>query len=224
MRIYNPEAEEGERIKLTKEQQRHAKVLRLKAGEKIKIFDGKGKEFEGTYEEKVRGTILVGKEVASRKEPENAVSLAIAPVKGNRMDFLIEKVSELGANRIIPIETERSIVKPRESKIERWKKIAIEGCRQSGRATVPEIEEMQSFDEAVGKVSEHDRAYICDPEGEEMEPAGKVIIFVGPEGGFTDDELKKAEEAGIKKMKLSNSILRTETAGIVSVAFAAKKE
>lgn len=214
-RIYAPEAQAGAELALSKEDIRHLKVLNVQKGELIRIFDGKGHEYEAPYDEKVR----LNKEIQPRKEASVAITLATATPKGDRMDVLVEKVSELGVLRIVPISCERGIVKPRDTKLERLQKIAIEACAQSERAVVPTIDTLTSFKAVLSTIKEYDNAYICHPDGEAIGNVGKkILLLVGPEGGFTDNEITQAVAAGAKKIKLSNSILRVETAAITAVA------
>jgi len=218
MRIYNPEARLEGRISMTSEQKRHAKVLRLQKGEVIGVFDGRGNEYQAVYSGKVSESLFLDKKVSHSMESGADITLAIAPAKGNRMDVLVEKATELGVRKIIPIICERGIVKPKEGKIERWRKIAIEACCQSGRSIVPFIGMPVDYQEALEKV--RGKGYICDIDGGKMDRVGKseITVFVGPEGGFTEKELEMAENKGIKKIKLANSILRIETAGITALA------
>ncbi|MBW3018772.1 16S rRNA (uracil(1498)-N(3))-methyltransferase [Candidatus Woesearchaeota archaeon] len=217
MRIFNPEAKLNGRIRLSGEQQRHAKVLRLKKGEIIGIFDGLGNEYQAVYSGKVSDPLILDKKVSQYREPDRKITLMTAAAKGNRMDFLVEKATELGVSELVPIVCERSVVKPKEGKIERWKKIAIEACCQSGRTIVPNIQETVAFEQAIEKV--RGKAFICDKDGNIAHYEGKEItLIVGPEGGFTEKELEMAENKGIKRIKLANSILRIETAGIVAIA------
>lgn len=218
MRIYKPKAVLGMEISLTKEEQRHIKVLRLKPGEKIYVFDGQGNEYAAEHKGKVSETLKLVEKVDKTRQPRHKITLAIAPAKGYRMDFLVEKATELGVSTIIPTICERSIVRPGDSKIDRWRKIAIEACCQSGRATIPEITKPQTFQMILEKVSEYDKAYICDIKGNEGKGAANTIVFIGPEGGFSPEEIEKALETGIMPLKLSENILRVETAGITAVS------
>ncbi len=222
VRIYVPEAEKGKKIMLTKEQTRHLRVLRLKKGEKIYVFNGKGQEFEVAYSQKVSDEeIILENETITEKEPKIKLTLAVAVPKGQRIDFLIEKVSELGVDSIVPILCHRSVVNPGKGKIERWRRIAIEASCQSGRNIVPIISDAVEFKEILKKAKEYDKAIICAKQGKpllEKELAGNVMIIIGPEGDFTKEELEAAKQAGCEEAKLATTTLRTETAGITAVA------
>ena len=223
VRLYAPNAQKGKEITLNKEQIRHLKVLRLKEGEKIQVFDGQGHEFEGVYSGKVRlGKLQLEKEVVPKKEPQVRITLAVGVPKGPRMDVLVEKVSELGVVCIVPIICSRSVVKPGEAKVNRWRRIAIEACAQSGRSIVPTISDPIAFGKLLSTIKQYNHAFICHPSGQ---PLGKaycecatVLAIVGPEGDFTEAELEAAQEAGIVKVSLGTTTLRTETAGMTVVA------
>jgi 16S rRNA (uracil1498-N3)-methyltransferase len=218
-----PEAELGREIALTKDQIRHLKVLRLKEGERIGVFDGKGHEFEVVYSEKVSsGKIRLEKAAKGREEPKVKITLAIAVPKGGRMDVLVEKVSELGVYHIVPIICSRSVVKPGEAKVERLRRIALEACAQSERSIVPTISEPIEFAELLSTIKNYNHAFICHKTGQPLAKAycecATALAIVGPEGDFTDAELQAAKEAGCTFVSLGPTILRTETAGITAVA------
>jgi 16S rRNA (uracil1498-N3)-methyltransferase len=223
VRLYVPDAEKGKEIALSQDQVRHLKVLRLKEGEKIGVFDGKGHEFEVAYSEKVSsGKIRLEKAISPREEPKVKIALAIATPKGQRMDVLIEKVSELGVNSIVPIICSRSVVKPGEGKVDRLRRIALEACAQSERSIVPTISEPIEFGKLLETVKNYNHVYICHKTGIPLAKAydkcESVMAIVGPEGDFTDAELSAAKEAGCTFISLGPTILRTETAGIAAVA------
>lgn len=223
VRLYKEDAQKGQEVTLSKEQLRHLNVLRLRTGEPLRVFDGKGHEYEGVYTEKVRdGTLLLEREIPPQEEPKTAITLAIAVPKGSRMDFLTEKVSELGVQTIIPLLCARSVVKPGTQKIERWRRITIEACAQSGRATLPRVEDPLPFGALMEKVSNYNQAFLCQAGGEPLGSAytgsASALVIVGPEGDFTEAELDGALRAGCQKVSLGPSILRTETAGIASVS------
>jgi 16S rRNA (uracil1498-N3)-methyltransferase len=225
LRIYAPNAQEGKEVAIDKEQIRHLKVLRVQEGQKIALFDGKGSAFEAVYTEKVsKGTVLCEKRIESHTEPHVKITLATAAPKGSRMDTLIEKVSELGVFEIIPTIYSRSVVEPRESKIERLQKIAIEACAQSERNIVPMISNTAQFKKVIDDVSRFKHKIMCHKDGKEMPILdGETIILVGPEGDFTPEEIEAAETKGFVKVKLANSVLRVETAAIAAVAQAVLK-
>jgi 16S rRNA (uracil1498-N3)-methyltransferase len=222
VRLYIPEAEKGKEAAISKEQVRHLKVLRLKEGEKIGIFDGKGHEFEATYSGKVSDKVKPDKEVKGHEEPKVNITLAIAVPKGARMDVLVEKVSEIGVSNIVPMICSRSVVEPREAKVERWRKIAIEACSQCERSIVPTISEPVKFGELLSTIKEYNHAFLCHmtgiPLANEYCECPSILLIVGPEGDFTPAEMEAAKEAGCTLVSLGPTILRTETAGIAAAA------
>ena len=222
VRLYIPEAGIGKEITISKEQVRHLKVLRVKEGETIGIFDGKGHEYEAVYSGKVSDKVRLDKETRSQEELKVKITLAIAVPKGARMDVLVEKVSEIGVNHIVPIICSRSVVEPRETKVERWRKIAIEACCQSERSIVPTISEPVKFADLLSTIKEYNHAFLCHKTGipltKEYCECPSIMLIVGPEGDFTPAEMESAKEAGCTFVSLGPTILRTETAGIVAVA------
>ena len=222
VRIYASEAELGKEISLTKDQIRHLKVLRVKEGDRIGVFDGKGHEHEAVYSSKVRDKLLIKKAIPGKEEPKVKITLAIAVPKGARMDVLVEKVSEIGVIGIVPIICSRSVVKPREAKIERLRKIVIEACAQSGRNIVPTISAPIEFGKLLPTIKQYNHAFICHSSGQPLVKmyceCATALVIVGPEGDFTPAELDAAKEAGCTVVSLGPTTLRTETAGITAVA------
>jgi 16S rRNA (uracil1498-N3)-methyltransferase len=151
---------------------------------------------------------------------EVEISLYQAVPKGGRMDLVVEKATEVGATRIVPLLTERGIVNPREGKVGRWRRVAEAAARQSLRLRVPEVAEPVRFADAVSRVGEegvilHNAPGLLPAEAVVGNPAR---LFVGPEGGWGEGELRLAEEAGVTLGGLGPYRLRSETAGIVAVA------
>jgi len=223
VRLYVPEAQKGKGITISKDQARHLNVLRLKEGEKIGIFDGKGHEYEAIYSQKVsEGKVLIEREVKAQTEPAVRITLAAAAPKGARMDVLIEKASEIGVSNIVPIICSRSVVKPGEGKVDRLRRIALEACAQSERSIVPTISEPIEFGKLLDTVKNYNRVFICHKTGlplnKEYTECASILLIVGPEGDFTPAELEAAKEAGCTPVSLGTTILRTETAAITAVA------
>ena len=222
VRFYVPEARKDQKIALSTDQLRHLKVLRLHPGEEIAIFDGKGHEFTLPYSEKVSGRFLLENESSPLREPKTAITLAFVVPKGGRADVLVEKVSELGVSKLVPIVCGRSIVHPHEGKLERWRKIAIEACCQSERNIVPMISEPIPFAQLLENIKEYNQSFLCHgtglPLGNEYTEVQSTLLIIGPEGDFTPVELVAAKEAGCTFVSLAPSTLRVETAAIVAVA------
>lgn len=195
-------------------------VMRCKKGDKLLISDGKGKIFSGRILNK--NSIEIIKEEVLETEDRFSIILCQGLLKGDKMDFVIQKATELGVKEIIPFISERSIPK-NSRKIERWKKIAKEASEQSKRKFVPHIKEVRKFNNLV----EEAKSGILFWENSDK-PLIKVFnylnldsplfLFVGPEGGFSSEEVCFAEKFGIKSLSLGKRILRAETAAISSIA------
>jgi len=206
------------------------KVLRLKCGEIITLSDGVGNEYTAKIEEFGEGFVHT-KIIDSYKnttEPPIKVTLYQGLPKSDKMDFIIQKSVELGISEIVPVLTERTVVrlnseKDALKKCERWNRISQEAAKQCNRGIIPRIEIPISFNEAINKAKSKSLSLI--PYEKESKSSLKQIlkavgsiteisVFVGPEGGFTEQEIEEAVKLGIKSVTLGSRILRTETAGI----------
>jgi 16S rRNA (uracil1498-N3)-methyltransferase len=193
------------------------KVLRGRKGDSVEVVDGAGRLF--TAELRGGRTTAVLEELPA-PGAEVEVTLYQAVPKGGRMDLVVEKATEVGATTIVPLLSERGVVNPREGKVGRWRRVAEAAARQSLRLRVPPVGEPEAFEEAVLNVGEtgvllHNAPGLQPVEAVVESPAS---LFVGPEGGWSEGELRLAEEAGIAFGALGPNRLRSETAGIVAVA------
>ncbi|MBQ8541537.1 MAG: 16S rRNA (uracil(1498)-N(3))-methyltransferase [Clostridia bacterium] len=204
------------------------KVLRMKAGDCLTLFDGEGSCADGEIESIEGKSVLVKviKRYASETEPKLKITLFQGIPKNPKMDMIIQKATELGVTRIVPVNTKRIVAKiDKEAKIERLQRIAFEAAKQCGRAYVPEVHSPVSFGKALEMMRELNCAiipYECEKDGKLADciPEGieTLGIIIGPEGGFEAAEVEKAEEAGVKRVTLGKRILRTETAGLIASA------
>jgi 16S rRNA (uracil1498-N3)-methyltransferase len=194
------------------------KVLRGRNGDTVEVVDGAGKLFAA----RLRG----GREAAVVEElaaPDGAgveISLYQAVPKGGRMDLVVEKATEVGATRIVPLLAERGVVNPREGKVGRWRRMAEAAARQSLRLSVPEVADPVRFEDVASEVG---GTGVLLHNAPDLQPVEAVVgvpvsLFVGPEGGWSGAELRLAEDAGIAFGGLGPYRLRSETAGIISVA------
>jgi 16S rRNA (uracil1498-N3)-methyltransferase len=194
------------------------KVLRGRNGDTVEVVDGAGKLFAA----RLRG----GREAAVVEElaaPDGAgveISLYQAVPKGGRMDLVVEKATEVGATRIVPLLAERGVVNPREGKVGRWRRMAEAAARQSLRLSVPEVADPVRFEDVASEVR---GTGVLLHNAPDLQPVEAVVgvpvsLFVGPEGGWSGAELRLAEDAGIAFGGLGPYRLRSETAGIISVA------
>ncbi len=233
-RFYLPEHyTSGAKLELSKEQAHYAlTVLRLKDGHQIEVFDGKGHFASAVIEHTSRrsANVVLGEvQRASNESPLQTILLQ-GISKGDRMDYSIQKAVELGITAIQPLFTERVDVKLTGDKLEKrraqWQSIAINACEQSGRAFVPEVLPLMTFEEYLSSHTiEH--GIICDPYAQNTlstlpQPNldRPVKILVGPEGGLTEQEVDKAVSSGFSAVRLGPRILRTETAGPAMLAIA----
>jgi 16S rRNA (uracil1498-N3)-methyltransferase len=215
--------------------------LRLAPGDQIDVFDGEGREFQCVIEESRRdwATARIIEEVSpARPESPLDLTLAIALLKGEKFDLVVQKVTELGIPRIRPVITRRADVRLTDEKeakrVTRWQRIALEAAKQSGRARVPEIAGPVDFNKfmkeypAALDLSGNNvaRLMFTEREGQSLSNAlesfgsapTRIISLVGPEGGWTDEELAMAHEAGWRLVTLGGRILRAETAAIAVTA------
>jgi 16S rRNA (uracil1498-N3)-methyltransferase len=222
-RVYHPDALVGDRLEVTGPEAHHlARVRRVGLGDVIEVFDGLGGVVRGRVDRSERNRVEIA--VESRRPPRPLppvkISLATAVPKGDRFDWLIEKATELGVERIIPLRTQRSVVDPRTTKLDRLRRLVVEACKQCGRDQLLHIETMVSWSDFLARQAEGLRL-LAHPGGEPVAQYGAttmVVLAIGPEGGFTDAEVQQAEGLGWQTLCLGPNILRVETAGLAASA------
>ena len=225
-------------VTLAADEARHLRdVLRLKTGDEAFVFDGEGEEFFCVVTETGRGNNPAGLEVKGQAEPASPESalkltLALALLKGEKFDLVVQKATELGVTRITPIATTRADMRLRDAadaarRVARWQRLALEACKQSGRARVPLIDAPVSFSSLIESTEgESSRLMFAERTGrglfETLEKAHtqaqSVIALVGPEGGWEDAEIRQASDAGWSIITLGGRTLRAETAAIAITA------
>lgn len=210
----------GKLIELSKEDQKYLfNVLRCHKGDTISIFDGKGKNFQSRIVNQKTVEILWQEELHT--EDAFSIVLCQALLKGEKMEIVIEKATELGVKKIIPFISKRCVVKETR-KIERWRKIAKEATEQSLRSIVPEISDVIPFWDLIKSIDNGilfwERATMPLIQTISLDYDKEIFLLIGPEGGFTEEEVNMAEERNIKIASLGKRILKAETASIVSVA------
>jgi 16S rRNA (uracil1498-N3)-methyltransferase len=193
-------------------------VLRGRSGDFMEIVDGGGRLFAARL--RGGGEATVVEELAAPDGAGVEITLYQAVPKGGRMDLVVEKATEVGATRIVPLLAERGVVNPREGKVGRWRRVAEAAARQALRVGVPDVAEPVRFEDAVSEV---EGTGILLHNAPDIRPVEAVVgapasLFVGPEGGWSAGELRLAEEAGIDFGGLGPYRLRSETAGIIAVA------
>jgi 16S rRNA (uracil1498-N3)-methyltransferase len=231
---------EGEAwVALSEEESRHLRdVLRLRAGDEAFVFDGEGREFACVVGEPGGRGGAARLEVRGPAEPPSAESpleltLGVALLKGEKFDLVVQKATELGVAFISPLLTKRSDVRLRDERdalkrVERWRRLALEAAKQSGRARLPTVGEPRRFDSVVGAEALHDSLRLVFTERggaglDEINAPARlhtqaVVALVGPEGGWDDEELELARARGWTLVTLGGRTLRAETAAIAVCA------
>ena len=223
-----PRIEKG-MLKIEGQEVRHIRrVLRLRAGDGIVVFDGSGKEYGGRIVEEGPSSVLI--EVQNINSPGREspleVTLAQSLLKGEKMDYLIQKATELGVKEIIPFFSFRSVPildkSRRLKRYHRWERIAVEASKQCGRGAIPRIGPLQDYLEILRAPSPDClRLILWEKEGAGLKEIlkkameeKKIFFIVGPEGGVSDEEMERAKRAGFIPVNLGKRILRSETASL----------
>lgn len=217
---------------LTGENARHAKVLRLKNGEDVLVCDGQGHECLCTVSDVSEGQIslVVRHRQASETEAAVRVSVYMAFPKGDKLEHVIQKATELGVYEIVAFPSARCVSRPDEKslkkKLERWQKIAASAAEQSGRGLIPQVLVLPSYAQALERAAQADKA-ILFYENEDAQTLrmsleeskwNTVSLLTGPEGGLEQSEVEKAREAGLEVCTLGKRILRCETAPLCALS------
>ena len=224
--IGRPLTAAGEYI-LDADESRHAVgVLRLRAGDRVDVFDGCGVSAGAVIlEASAAGTRLRTGELETQPPPPFRAGVAAAIPKGKRWQLLVEKCTELGADRIVPLLSERSVAKG-EGNAARWRRWSLEAAKQCLRSRLPEVSEPIAFSDLLNRERNRGVALLlADREGEapallagRVAGAAEALFLIGPEGGFTDAETAAARSAGASPFRLSPFILRVETAAMAAIA------
>lgn len=217
-------------VELPRETASHlAKVLRARSGDPLVLFSGDGREYTGAVES-VRGsrvTAAVGAAADVDRESPFAITLVQCVPRGDRMDFIVQKATELGVARIVPVLSQRSVVRLDESqkvsKATHWRAVAVSACEQCGRNRLPVIETPAPLIEYLANSQAAAPRLVLEPDLEPAAALGSldaaVEIAIGPEGGFGDGELDAFRLAGFRRVRLGPRILRTETAAIAALTW-----
>lgn len=209
------------------------RVLRLGRGSTVVVLDGRGKSYEAEIQSPGRDEVVcrIKEELLTAPPCPVRVTLAQGIPKGDKMDIIIQKGTELGVSRVIPLICHRSVVKLDANRMrrkgERWQRIAMEAAKQCRRPDVPEVGEALDLGRLLACLPEKCLALIPWEEERqvslkdvlEKNNAGEEIyVFIGPEGGFTPGEIEQAQASGVRPVTLGPRILRTETAGMAVLA------
>jgi len=220
---------------------RHLKVLRAKKGDLVELFDGEGAE--RAFEVCGDGTLSAAGELRVLARPSAPVVLYACVTKGSRWDWTVEKAVELGVSRIVPVISERTIVRlgaggEREAKAERWRRVALDAARQSHAVWLPRVEAPVDFAGAVADMASVGipvfGGFLRNPPPPPLLEAAETVaaarglsagagVFTGPEGDFTSQETAALEAAGVVPVSLGPTVLRAETAAICALAVLAAR-
>lgn len=229
--LVDPADIDGENLILRGEEQRHlSRVLRKKAGDHVMVTDGHGKTYEVILRAFGKTTVecSIVHTFVKLNEPRIDVTLAISPLKNPaRLDFVVEKATELGVRTVIPLLCERTI--RRTENHDRLEKIAIAATKQCGRSIVPGIFVSTNFETLVQNSDQYDLKLIPHEKTEQSqfvgaaikhhEQAASVLVLIGPEGGFTDEEVRLAGKEGFVSISLGPRRLRSETAALSAISW-----
>ncbi len=226
----SPEQINNEQVYISGPDVNHIKrVLRLGPGDELMVLDGRGGAYEAVIEKTCREQVIctIKKEVPAGTGLSVRVTLVQGIPKGDKMDFIIQKGTELGISRVVPLICRRSVVKLAGDKslkrLERWRRIALEAAKQCRRPDVPEVKVPAGWNRVLEELPPEAAAFI-PWEGEKTRTLKGILqgsavkkqiyVFIGPEGGFTPDEVRTAGEYGVCPVTLGPRILRTETVGL----------
>lgn len=230
------ESIEGNKIVITGTDVNHIKnVLRLNKGEKIVICDGQGQDYYCIIDNVAKEQVIVVVEEKQKANTElrTKIYLFQGLPKKDKMELIVQKAVELGVYEIIPVKMKRTIVKidnekKEMAKINRWQTIANEASKQSRRGIIPNVHSLVTYKEAINMAKDLEYVILPYELAENMEYTRKIIeeaskcssigVFIGPEGGFDEEEVSLAQQMGFKSITLGNRILRTETAGLTTLS------
>lgn len=223
----------GQNVALGAEQANYVtRVLRLRNGRELILFDGHGGEYRAIIESASKSELIVSLGEQSTDDRESPLDLHLVQCvsKGERMDLVVQKSTELGVRRITPLLSEYSVIKldnnRAEKRREHWQKIAISACEQSGRNRPPVIDVPQVLNGWVEQTASENASKLVLIPGADKQladipmPAGKMMLLIGPEGGLSDIEYEMADQAGFIGISLGPRVLRTETAALVALSLA----
>ncbi len=206
------------------------RVLRLRVGDALFVFNGDGDEFRATMLRagKSNATLRIDERTDARTESDLRVHLVQGISRGERMDFVVQKATELGVKRITPVLTEYGVVKLDAGRAlkrrDHWQKVAASACEQSGRVRLPLVDAPVTLKEWFGAAPANVDSQLILKPGAELPltavaaPPTKVCLLIGPEGGFSDNEYEDADVAGFRPVAIGPRILRTETAAVAAIA------
>jgi 16S rRNA (uracil1498-N3)-methyltransferase len=222
-------------VDLPRDEAEHlSRVLRLRAGDPVQVFDGRGREFSGKVHRvgRASATVILDGEVTPLREPSVRLTLVQAVPKGDAMDRIVRDATMLGVAAILPLVSDRAEVSvsrlEASGRVSRWQRIAVASAKQCGRAVVPPVLELATLDGCFGRVDAARRYLLAEPgllqvdsfgvRSLSAEPApASALLIVGPEGGWTPDEVEAARRAGCAPVTLGPRTLRADAAASVAI-------
>lgn len=203
-------------VALEGDERHHARVLRIRDGEEVELFDGRGGNYVGRFESADAIRIIAP---GADREPPTAIDLAMSIIQIDKFEFVLQKGTELGVRIFIPLLADHNEVREERirGKAERWQKIVFEAVKQSGRSRIPAVEAPAKFDEAIARGGQK-IIFDADADPATGQLSNPAILFIGPEGGWSERELALARERGADFWRLGPRRLRAETAAIAALA------
>ena len=229
-RFFLSQTPTGDAATLAGDEARHlSRVMRIKAGDPVELFDGQGTSWSATVTgiERNEVTLRLDSRYTEKISQQPVVTLAVALPKGERQKWLIEKITELGVDYLTPLTTSRSVAQPTSAAISRLRRGVVEACKQSNRNRLLEITPSQSLDTLLSTASTKVRILACPTSIDLMQsmlstPIDEMLIVIGPEGGFTEEELALSRAHSFQHMSLGQNTLRIETAAMAAAVLAAQ--
>jgi 16S rRNA (uracil1498-N3)-methyltransferase len=212
------------------------RVLRLRVADTVTLFNGTNQEYDASIEAFHKNSVVVSIREERSRDRESPLKLTLAQgiSRGERMDWILQKATELGASRIVPVFTERSVVrldaKQAEKKSQHWRGITISACEQCGRNRLPELDSPLELHEFLAAKADGETRLLLSPTADltlddlaatappnTASALGAIVVLIGPEGGLTDLEVDNALRAGFRSIRIGPRVLRTETAAITAL-------
>lgn len=227
---YPPPIPPGNTLELPPDAAHHAnRVLRLRVNDPVQVFDGAGNALDAAISEISGKRVVLDKLKPCAAEPQPLLHIVLAQAMcgSDKMDWVVQKATELGAMEIQPVQTQRSVARLSSERAEKrtghWRSVIVAACEQSGRNTLPQAHAPQELSTWLAQMRDSPEVkFILHPEGaatlpQQPRPQGKVTLLIGPEGGFSADEILMAQQAGFVPVLLGTHVLRTETAALAGI-------
>lgn len=229
IRVYQPgPLRANSRIELEGSAANHvSRVLRLREGADLTLFDGSGGEFPATLArvEKRRVEVQLHEQLEREAESPLAITLVQGISKGERMDYAVQKATELGVRCIVPVETDHGVVSLDEARWEKkrihWERVAVSACEQSGRNRIPDVAPVTSLRQWLSAGPAGLGLFLDPIEAgsiAELTPEEEITLIIGPEGGLSEEERRLAAAQGYRGIRLGPRVLRTETAAVTALS------